>query len=67
MKRDFVNLQDRCRAVIVKRITCKEDLEKLCVPTKIRGYLGEAIIDSVEPFKPVNHNIISNSGGGNNI
>lgn len=63
MKRDFVNLQDRCRAVIVKRIRNKQDLEKLFVPTKIRSYLAEAIIDTVEPFKPVNHNNITNNVG----
>lgn len=63
MKRDFVNLQDRCRAVIVKKIADKQDLENLFVPTKIRGYLAEAIVDSVEPFKPVNQNNISNNVG----
>lgn len=63
MKRDFVNLQDRCRAVIVKRIDHKQDLENLFVPTKIRAYLAEAIVDSVEPFKPVNQNNISNNVG----
>lgn len=57
MKRDFVNLQDRCRAVIVKRVKCKKDLDKLLVPPRIKLYLGEAIMDSVNPFKQVNQNI----------
>ncbi|CAG9825522.1 unnamed protein product [Phaedon cochleariae] len=56
MKRDFVNLQDRCRAVIVKRIQSRKDLEKLFLPPKIRQYLDEAVLDSVVPFKPVNQN-----------
>lgn len=60
MKRDFVNLQDRCRAVIVKRLKDKQDLEQLYVPTKIRSYLAEAIVESVKPFKPVNQNIANN-------
>lgn len=62
MKRDFVNLQDRCRAVIVKRIADKKDLEKLLVPPRIRSFLGEAIIDSVLPFKPVNQTVNNNAG-----
>lgn len=57
MKRDFVNLQDRCRAVIVKRVKCKKDLEKLMVPSRIKLFLGEAIMDSVSPFKQFNQNI----------
>lgn len=57
MKRDFVNLQDRCRAVIVKRVKYKKDLEKLLVPPRIKQYLGEAIMDTVNPFKQVNQNI----------
>ncbi|XP_065164728.1 SPRY domain-containing SOCS box protein 3 [Atheta coriaria] len=52
MKRDFVNLQDRCRAVIVKRVASKRDLDKLLVPTRIKAYLGEASF----PFKEFNHN-----------
>lgn len=54
MKRDFVNLQDRCRAVIIKKIKRKQDLEKLFLPTKIKMYLAEAIEDRIEPLKVVN-------------
>lgn len=54
MKRDFVNLQDRCRAVIVKKIKRKQDIEKLFLPTKIKMYLAEAIEERIEPLKPVN-------------
>lgn len=54
MKRDFVNLQDRCRAVIVKKIKRKQDLEQLFLPTKIKMYLAEAIEDRIEPLKVVN-------------
>ncbi|KAG5892247.1 hypothetical protein JTB14_014617 [Gonioctena quinquepunctata] len=59
MKRDFVNLQDRCRAVIVKRVKNKRDLETLFLPPKIRQFLEEAILDTVQPFKPVNQNASS--------
>lgn len=60
MKRDFVNLQDRCRAVIVKKVSDKKDLEKLMVPPSIRNFLGEAIVDIVQPFKPVNQIVANN-------
>lgn len=63
MKRDFVNLQDRCRAVIVKKIKRKQDLEKLFLPTKIKMYLAEAIEHRIEPFKPVNNQNLSNNLG----
>lgn len=53
-KRDFVNLQDRCRAVIVKRVKSKSDLDKLMVPPKIRSYLAEAIT-VVDPTQPLKH------------
>lgn len=57
MRRDFVNLQDRCRACILKRIRRKSDLEYLMVPTKIRMYLGEFLENAAEPFHAVNQNV----------
>lgn len=57
MRRDFVNLQDRCRAVIIKRITRKQDIRTLYLPSRIQSYLAEVIEDTVEPFKLVNQNI----------
>ncbi|XP_060518302.1 SPRY domain-containing SOCS box protein 3 [Cylas formicarius] len=57
MKRDFVNLQDRCRAVIVKRIRCKDDLSELQLPIKIQWYLAEDIEEAVEPFRQLDQNI----------
>lgn len=54
MRRDFVNLQDRCRAAIVKRIKSKSDLEKIGVPPGIRAYLNEGMLDPVTPFLPLN-------------
>lgn len=60
MKRDFVNLQDRCRAVIVKRIKKIRDLDKLLVPPRIKMFLSEAIVDPLQPFQQVNVNL-SNS------
>lgn len=58
MKRDFVNLQDRCRAIIVKRVQRKKDLENLFLPTKIQMYLAESIEERVEPFKSVNNQLL---------
>lgn len=60
MRRDFVNLQDRCRAVIVELINDKRDLEKLCLPSKIRNYLSEAMVYTIEPFKAVDQNVFRN-------
>lgn len=50
MKRDFVNLQDRCRATIVRRLRRKSDLDKLKVPPRIRNYLYEGMVDNVQPI-----------------
>lgn len=54
MKRDFVNLQDRCRSVIVKQVSSKKDLEKLMIPSSVRSYLAEAILECPTQFKPWN-------------
>lgn len=54
MKRDFVNLQDRCRAVILKQVTSQAQLDKLNLPPRIKGYLSEPLADTVQPFQPVN-------------
>lgn len=51
MRRDFVNLQDRCRSVIVKQVSSKEDLDKLMIPSRIKNYLAEAIGEFTTPFK----------------
>lgn len=57
MRRDFVNLQDRCRAVILGIIKSKSDLEKLEVPPLIRDYLSEA---KSREFVPVNYYYVLN-------
>lgn len=59
MRRDFVNLQDRCRAEIVKRIKSKTDLDDLHVPPRIKSYLSEAMMDPVQPFLPVNKYVMN--------
>lgn len=56
MRRDFVNLQDRCRAVILEGIKNKKELEKLEVPPMIRNYLAEAIS---RKFVPVNYYVLN--------
>ncbi|KAH8374263.1 hypothetical protein KR200_000282 [Drosophila serrata] len=52
--REFVNLQDRCRAVIMKRVRNAAQLEKLKLPTPISDYLGE-VIDEMEPLRQVDN------------
>ncbi|KAL7742192.1 hypothetical protein ACLKA6_005461 [Drosophila palustris] len=51
-RREFVNLQDRCRAVIMRRLRTAADLEKLKLPLPISEYLGE-VIDDMEPLRQV--------------
>jgi SOCS box./SPRY domain. len=45
MSKEFVNLQDRCRAVILKRIKVKAQIEILHLPTPIKEYLMEPLDD----------------------
>ncbi|XP_052867498.1 SPRY domain-containing SOCS box protein 3-like [Anopheles cruzii] len=52
-RRDFVNLQDRCRAVIIKHINTQEKLDRLALPYCIKNYLAEAITDSSTPLRPL--------------
>lgn len=56
MRRDFVNLQDRCRAVILESVQNKKDLENLEIPPMIRNYLAEAIS---RKFVPVNYYVLN--------
>ncbi|XP_022913635.1 SPRY domain-containing SOCS box protein 3 [Onthophagus taurus] len=62
MKREFVNLQDRCRAVIVKKLRCRSSIDKLMVPAGVKCYLAEAIVDEIQPFKPMYRNICNSIG-----
>lgn len=55
-RRDYINLQDRCRSVIVKLIKKKKDLEELYVPTRIRNFLAEEMPEATVPLKVVNDN-----------
>lgn len=49
-RRDFVNLQDRCRDVIGKRIRKISTLRALHLPPRIIDYLAEVITDDPERF-----------------
>ncbi|XP_073987750.1 SPRY domain-containing SOCS box protein SP555 isoform X2 [Rhodnius prolixus] len=55
MKRDFVNLQDRCRAVIVSQLNSPSDLDcnvpDNLIPPKLKQYLAEAMHRTAEPTK----------------
>jgi len=52
-RRDFVNLQDRCRAEIVKRVKTYCDLEKIKLPPSIKKYLADSLHDQATPLTPV--------------
>ncbi|XP_013793966.1 SPRY domain-containing SOCS box protein 3-like [Limulus polyphemus] len=41
MRRDFYNLQDRCRAVILNILKTRNDVNDLNLPTRIKSYLME--------------------------
>lgn len=56
MQRDFVNLQDRCRAVILDKVKSKSELESLALPPMIKSYLAEAM---TRKFVPVNYYILN--------
>lgn len=62
-KRDFANLQDRCRSVIAKQIKNKKELEKLMIPTSIKNYLAEVVGEhKPPPFNPWDYHYVSPSG-----
>lgn len=53
-RRDFVNLQDRCRAVLMKYIRSPEQLEELQLPKVIVNYISCALYSySTIAFPPV--------------
>lgn len=51
---EFVNLQDRCRAVIMRRVRSAAQLEKLKLPLPIADYLSE-VIDEKKPLRQVDN------------
>lgn len=52
-RRDFVNLQDRCRAVIMQNVRKEEDLQMLGLPQSITFYLQKALNPPKTPITPV--------------
>ncbi|KAH8409446.1 hypothetical protein KR222_005500 [Zaprionus bogoriensis] len=53
-RREFVNLQDRCRAVIMRKLRNTDELETLRLPLPINDYLSE-VIDDMEPLRQVDN------------
>lgn len=45
-KRDFANLQDRCRAAIMKLVRTRDRLETLKLPFRITNYLAESLCET---------------------
>lgn len=43
-RRDFSNLQDRCRGTIMKLVKTRDQLERLKLPLIITNFLGEALL-----------------------
>ncbi|XP_055636936.1 SPRY domain-containing SOCS box protein 3 [Toxorhynchites rutilus septentrionalis] len=58
MRRDFVNLQDRCRALIIKYAKSREKLDRLNLPYCITNYLAEALTDCTTPVTPLEQQLI---------
>lgn len=58
-RREFVNLQDRCRDIIVKRVKTVELLENLHLPQRISDYLAEALEEDSRLFQPFDINGVS--------
>lgn len=55
-RRDFVNLQDRCRAIIIKHVKTRDRLDQLRLPFRITNYLAEAMTtDSTTPLSPMSN------------
>jgi len=50
-KRDFANLQDRCRATIMKHVRSQDCLDKLKLPFRIRNYLAENLCETPDEIK----------------
>uniref|UniRef100_A0A1Y9H327 SPRY domain-containing SOCS box protein 3 n=1 Tax=Anopheles dirus TaxID=7168 RepID=A0A1Y9H327_9DIPT len=57
-RRDFVNLQDRCRAIIIKHINTREKLDRLALPYFIKNYLAEAVTESTAAVTPLELHLI---------
>ncbi|KAL1458707.1 hypothetical protein WDU94_008836 [Cyamophila willieti] len=58
-RRDFINLQDRCRSIIIKTMT-QADLELVKLPTSIRNYIEEAMVKvSDPPYQPAKYYILN--------
>uniref|UniRef100_A0A453YZK6 SPRY domain-containing SOCS box protein 3 n=2 Tax=gambiae species complex TaxID=44542 RepID=A0A453YZK6_ANOGA len=57
-RRDFVNLQDRCRAIIIKHINTREKLDRLALPYFIKNYLAEAVTESSATVTPLELHLI---------
>lgn len=51
-RRDFVNLQDRCRAEIMKLVKSRAQIDELKLPVIISRYLAIALYDT-KPLTPV--------------
>lgn len=45
-KRDFANLQDRCRAAVMKLVRTRDRLETLKLPFRIKNYLAESLCET---------------------
>ncbi|XP_052896175.1 SPRY domain-containing SOCS box protein 3 [Anopheles moucheti] len=57
-RRDFVNLQDRCRAIIIKHINTRDKLDRLALPYFIKNYLAEAVTESNATVTPLELHLI---------
>ena len=45
MRREFLSLQDRCRSVIMGRLSTEEQIDMLCLPKKLKIFISEGCED----------------------
>lgn len=45
MKRELLNLQDRCRSVIIRRLRTDDDIDKLRLPKRMKVFISEGCDD----------------------
>ena len=48
MKREFVSLQDRCRAVVLRQLTDQQQIDQLPLPKSLKVYVAEGLSEDCQ-------------------
>ena len=51
LKRDFLSLQDRCRATVLAHLTHEEQIDQLKLPLRIKHFISEGL-ENFQVTKP---------------